>query len=264
MAPPWRRREHAEDRTALFSRPEPENSAMPQDPDPTKLYIPSRLPGTVLFRLIIMLHGLHSVPLMTSPTGNTDEPGPGKAKKLHCLPIPKQTRSANMQKMLELVQSGDQVRDAGEASLPRRDHPGRIMRDFAGQIPRKVLRRGAFPRAGATAACSGSDLPRTLYCRWMSIQALAKGSRRRRILLSANDRKCEPANGGRPDEWLRHPPMVPTIVFHGDSGTTTVNPRNAEALSVRPGNRLAWLVLLSRNETRPPPGGHGLHPQALH
>ncbi len=161
-----------------------------------------------------------------------------KAEKYTCLVVyPGQIGSANMQKCWNWYQEGDQQRDRGEPSLIA-GITREVMRDYA--VDSRRIYVAGLSAGGATAAVMGNAYP-DLYAAIGVHSGLARGAARDMASAFAAMQgrgKAFPPRSASVPQSETQPPVIPTIVFHGDRDTT-IHPCNGEAVAVQAGGRLA-------------------------
>jgi poly(hydroxyalkanoate) depolymerase family esterase len=191
-----------------------------------KLYVPSShaegAPGTAL-PLIVMLHGC-------TQSANDFAAGTGMnkvAEENNCFVVyPDQIQSANASNCWNWFNSGDQQRDAGEASIIA-DITRKVMADYPVD-PSRVYIAG-LSAGGAMAAVMGATYP-DLYAA-IGVHsglpyAVAHDMPSAFAAMKSRKMKASPRKTGvKSVKPLGH--AMPVIVFHGDRDTT-VDPSNGE------------------------------------
>ncbi len=181
-----------------------------------------------------MLHGCNQTPDDFAVGTRMNE----KAEKYTCLVVyPGQIGSANMQNCWNWYQEGDQQRDRGEPSLIA-GITREVMRDYA--VDSRRIYVAGLSAGGATAAVMGNAYP-DLYAAIGVHSGLACGAARDMAsafaAMQGRGEALLPRSASVPQSETQ-PPVIPTIVFHGDRDTT-IHPCNGEAVAVQAGSRLA-------------------------
>ena len=181
-----------------------------------KLFIPSRYQGRPL-PLVVMLHGC---------TQSPDDFAAGTrmnflAEEQNCFVVyPEQPRGANQAKCWNWFRKNDQQREAGEPSLIA-GITRQIMQDYS--VDSKRIYVGGLSAGGAAAAIMGATHA-DLYAAVGIHSGLACGAASdlpSALIAMRQGSRSEAINDGGP--------IVPTIVFHGDSDTT-VHPNNGDRI----------------------------------
>ena len=192
-----------------------------------KLYIPSDYRGQPL-PLVVMLHGC---------TQSPDDFAAGTrmnaiAEEQTCLvAYPAQSSDANPARCWNWFRPSDQRRDHGEPSLIA-GITRQIMRDYA--VDARQVYVGGLSAGAAAAAVMGVAYP-DLYAAIGVHSGLACGAASDMPSAFAAMRQGEfPSDStyGGAAAFAQRGPVVPTIVFHGDSDTT-VHPRNGDHVIAR-------------------------------
>jgi poly(hydroxyalkanoate) depolymerase family esterase len=210
-----------------------------------KLYVPSGYRGKPV-PLVVMLHGC---------TQSPDDFAAGTrmnalAEERTCLvAYPAQAESANRAKCWNWFSPADQQRDAGEPSLIA-GITRAVMRDFA--VDRRRVYVAGLSAGGAAAAIMGMTYP-DLYAAIGVHSGLACGAAT--DLPSALAAMRQGGTQRRRVVATDPPPMVPTIVFHGDADRT-VHPSNGDDV-LRQFEAFAAADLQRSTENGEIPGGHG-------
>jgi poly(hydroxyalkanoate) depolymerase family esterase len=181
-----------------------------------KLFIPSRYQGRPL-PLVVMLHGCTQSPDVFAAGTRMNS----LAEEQNCFVVyPEQPKGANQAKCWNWFRKNDQQREAGEPSLIA-GITRQIMHDYS--VDSKRIYIGGLSAGGAAAAIMGATHA-DLYAAVGIHSGLACGA------ASDLPSALIAMRQGSGSEAIKDGgPIVPTIVFHGDSDTT-VHPNNGDRI----------------------------------